>query len=778
SDLTYNLAGEVLSKQFANQDTLTFSYDEFGRKTKVYENGSLATQYFFDTYPSSVPINNTQFGQNRLTRVIHGAGTEVFGYNALGQTIEQSVSLSGLSTKKAQWSFDHLGTLLDMSYQAGASDALSLSYDYDDAMRLRQVSKSGANFVSWAYDDLDRLTTKTLMPKLIPPLQVTDYSYDAWNRLSSINSPYSVSASVGGDTIGMEFGYDNSIGNVSTRKDATPSWIHQKTIGHEMKAQTFRYNPRDFLASVNLYTNSGTSWTSQGTLMNAVYNQVGSIRQMYQNNGANDPYTNYYYDNQRRLNTISGRQAATFSYDASGNLVYDSRWGNNAQIDYSPSQRITRIHSATKELRFDYNHDGQRVRTQHYVVNGNNVSPEKILFTVVMGGTPIAEYKNSVLQKHILGNTAINIPSGSDLGRQGMTYFIHDHLGSPRVAIHESRDILKTSGYYPFGEEIAEETFDSQQLKISQSFTGYERHDELPTALDYANQRYYDPTLGLFLRPDPLAQANPALSAYAYANNNPVAVTDPTGLFPCPPFCALKATVEAFKQVGKNVSSYMWERAPARVGLETTVETYFMPADTRQLEIAPDNAGKLRLYYASPSLNNDETGALADLFLVGGKKGQKRLNSLLPTQVKQTLTVVSSKELRQTVNLIKHGQRYPEQDTFMGIGEYIGDRTLINLQDYGIHLGGGDRLSRTPNIINPSTTQQTKLNPSASATSYLSIFPKDALPSAGMKTNDSILPNGPGFQKLFQVYGDGSEIFQQQRWTVPDNYPEFNSGRQ
>jgi RHS repeat-associated protein len=59
---------------------------------------------------------------------------------------------------------------------------------------------------------------------------------------------------------------------------------------------------------------------------------------------------------------------------------------------------------------------------------------------------------------------------------------------------------------------------------------GFLGQTEDPTGLDYLNNRYYDPTLTRFISVDP-AVASTA-EPYAYANNNPVTYSDPTGLDP------------------------------------------------------------------------------------------------------------------------------------------------------------------------------------------------------------------------------------------------------
>ena len=64
-----------------------------------------------------------------------------------------------------------------------------------------------------------------------------------------------------------------------------------------------------------------------------------------------------------------------------------------------------------------------------------------------------------------------------------------------------------------------------------QKFTGYERDDE--SNLDYAQARYYSTTQGRFISTDPLngaANVPQSWNRYAYALNNPLLYTDPTGM--------------------------------------------------------------------------------------------------------------------------------------------------------------------------------------------------------------------------------------------------------
>lgn len=67
-------------------------------------------------------------------------------------------------------------------------------------------------------------------------------------------------------------------------------------------------------------------------------------------------------------------------------------------------------------------------------------------------------------------------------------------------------------------------------------YAGHRRDDD--SGMFYMQARWYDPGSGRFLSVDPMIRslANPqSLNAYLYAENNPIALYDPTGESPAPP---------------------------------------------------------------------------------------------------------------------------------------------------------------------------------------------------------------------------------------------------
>ncbi len=120
-------------------------------------------------------------------------------------------------------------------------------------------------------------------------------------------------------------------------------------------------------------------------------------------------------------------------------------------------------------------------------------------------------------------------------------WLIPDQLGTPRMIAERTGSLagIKRHDYLPFGEEIFANTGGRTSAQgyvsdsLRQQFTSYERDDE--TGVDYAQARYYSSQLGRFSSTDPLlASGRSAMpqswNRYAYVLNNPLLLTDPTGL--------------------------------------------------------------------------------------------------------------------------------------------------------------------------------------------------------------------------------------------------------
>jgi RHS repeat-associated protein len=110
-------------------------------------------------------------------------------------------------------------------------------------------------------------------------------------------------------------------------------------------------------------------------------------------------------------------------------------------------------------------------------------------------------------------------------------YYVEDELGSTRTMVQDGQTSpCYDADFYPFGGERVVTDTCSQNYK----FTGKERDTE--SGNDYFGARYYGSSMGRFLSPDPVfisAQRlmDPqGLNLYSYVRNNPLGLTDDSGL--------------------------------------------------------------------------------------------------------------------------------------------------------------------------------------------------------------------------------------------------------
>lgn len=112
-----------------------------------------------------------------------------------------------------------------------------------------------------------------------------------------------------------------------------------------------------------------------------------------------------------------------------------------------------------------------------------------------------------------------------DLSGGNAVYFYHnDHLGSARAITNAAGTVVWSSDFAPFGQSLRE-TVPASGRTNAFKFTGKELDLD---DLYYSGARFYAPSLGRFTQADPILRQT--VSNYAYGNNNPLTMVDPTGM--------------------------------------------------------------------------------------------------------------------------------------------------------------------------------------------------------------------------------------------------------
>ena len=138
--------------------------------------------------------------------------------------------------------------------------------------------------------------------------------------------------------------------------------------------------------------------------------------------------------------------------------------------------------------------------------------------------------------KEIIPSSQLTPPQGASV-----KWIVTDQLSSPRMVLDQTGSLSRMTrhDYLPFGEEIGAGVGGRlySQGYISdgtrQQFTGQERDGE--TGLDYMKARYFSNLQGRFTSADSMSgsKLNPqSFNLYAYALNNPLRYTDPSGHMP------------------------------------------------------------------------------------------------------------------------------------------------------------------------------------------------------------------------------------------------------
>ena len=250
----------------------------------------------------------------------------------------------------------------------------------------------------------------------------------------------------------------------------------------------------------------------------------------------------YSYSNNRMtaFKPWQDKPSDKYNYDVVGNIIsvssirVDPTSGRTQNIfklyEYNPFNQLTRF---KETMRFADSPDSATITTDAtYVYNGlqqrvsKTVNGATTLFLHDFDGNIIAEADGAtgaITKEYIYtGSTRLAMV---DKASGKIFNYVNGRHGTPQSLVDENNIPVWSAQYYPFGEaEIADNPV------VEQNFRFPGQYYDKETGLHYNWHRYYDPSTGRYLTPDPIG-LDGGMNLFVYAGANPVGFSDPRGLF-------------------------------------------------------------------------------------------------------------------------------------------------------------------------------------------------------------------------------------------------------
>jgi len=213
-----------------------------------------------------------------------------------------------------------------------------------------------------------------------------------------------------------------------------------------------------------------------------------------------------------------GQGSITYTYDGNHNLTFDGVH----TLTYDVENRLIKAQNAAW-VTSQYQYDPLGHRSQKQV-------GEAVTQFVLAGSDEIADYSCysgtctpwTLTVRGVGGLPVASITPATGGQGEAVAFYHHDVLGSTTAATAEGTDgPAEVYLYSEFGMPIGG--------SLPYEFAGYRYDSE--TGLYYVKARYYSPNMGRFLQTDPIGIAG-GRNQYAYVNNDPLNLVDPTGLCP------------------------------------------------------------------------------------------------------------------------------------------------------------------------------------------------------------------------------------------------------
>ena len=496
----YNVYGELVSQTNAMGNVVTFTYDQAGRPATRTEPNIWSPDPSVTTYEYHAAGAGAK---GKLQRVV----TTLPSSDPV--TSWEYSSTSGAPTLVHRWlngkpydydlSYDSEGRLDVLTYPVSSSGyRFKADYDYDSWGYVTAVKDGNTGASFYALQEADALG-RDVLAQLGNGLD----EYREFDRASGNLSLLQTGPSLGSTIQDVSFTWDE-VGNLESRTNFL--------IG---KTETFTYDALDRLTSAQV------SGLAPVTL---TYSAAGRIT-------SKSDVGTYTYSSAAHPNAVTNAGGVSYSYDANGRMT--NHGGDN--LYWHPFDKPQRIWSNGKNVDFKYAFDRQAYWKRE---TADGVSVD----TIYAGAHFEKEIASQKTYRHYVEVGGRVVAVMTRVSSTNTVQYLHrDHQNSVVAVTDASGTLAQALAYDAWGLRRDATTW----APLADPFggtqateRGYTGHEHLDTVeLVNMRGRVQDPSLGMFISPDPFVQAphhSQSLNRYSYVWNNPTTYVDPSG------FCRLE----------------------------------------------------------------------------------------------------------------------------------------------------------------------------------------------------------------------------------------------
>ena len=523
---------EKLTDAQRAERTIVDTYDIAGRRERrTLGTGGPAYAWGYDakdritSYGDPTGVRKVTYDdEDQITQVVReeaGGRTETFSY---GYDVRGNVTFRTYPDgTKVTAEYDADSRMSELTVAGGTAGAqpATWTFGYDVAGRRTSTTlPAGTGLAEQrSYDDAGRLTgigTSRVPGSPVPP-GVQDPVSAFQLTLDQVGNPTKVVTTRGGVSESVAYAYD-SVDRVTSACYAATTCAPDAPAAGRID---YTY---DLVGNRTSQTRTGTAGSSTTTYQ---YDVADQLTRQTVTSGPMTTVTDYGYD-------LNGNQTRagpdTFTYNLDNTLA-------KATVD---GQTATYAYDATG-LRLSANAgEGERAAAQRWSWDVVGSLPQIALDTVTNAtGTP--------LERRGFTYGPDDEPLALLDPATGVHSYTHDWLGGVANMLTPAGVSVAAYDYDPFGNPRTGGTLQPQSDGGEHSgtrlhstagpanplqYTGAYQDSTTGSGNYYLRARNYNPGTGRFTSTDPMLQGGAAVSAYAYAENNPLAYTDPTGARP------------------------------------------------------------------------------------------------------------------------------------------------------------------------------------------------------------------------------------------------------